>query len=147
MDKKLFLLSFLYLPLYIHSEDNWLDKTHNKFSETLDKTAASINSWFGENTQNADAELRILLDNGWNRYDGYSIHPKIRGKIKLPALQNQLHIVFGNEALDNQFENSAEIFSQGDTSHYNDKIYIKKQTRQDNASIALQYQFSSNPQN
>ena len=49
-----------------------------------------IDNWFGEvdPQKPASATIRVMIDNYWNEYDNFEIKPRIRGKIKLPTLEN-----------------------------------------------------------
>ena len=33
------------------------------------------------------------MDTTWNKYDGIKIKPRVRGRIKLPTLENRLSLV------------------------------------------------------
>ncbi len=130
-----------------YKKRNWVDDTHNVVSDNLDDTAKKVNNWFGEEKKHdpAKASLRLILDNNWNKYDGYSIKPRVRGRVKLPALQDRFHLVFGDETVENEFENVDElqyeqqpILKDGERAHSKKALSLRK-TRQDNASLGLQW--------
>ena len=95
------LLVLSYLPLQSFAETSWVDNSYANVRSTLHSWSNSIDSWFGtpDPDKPASASLRIMLDNEWNHYDGYSIKPRIRGKIKLPTLKQHLNLVFGDEVM------------------------------------------------
>ena len=67
-------------------EPTWADEQHQEVKNTLHTWANVIDSWIGEaDPKNpASAGLRVMLDSEWNRYDDFSIKPRVRGKIRLP---------------------------------------------------------------
>ena len=105
------LLVLSYLPLQSFAETSWVDNSYANVRSTLHSWSNSIDSWFGtpDPDKPASASLRIMLDNEWNHYDGYSIKPRIRGKIKLPTLKQHLNLVFGDEDLDNQSRDKNQL--------------------------------------
>lgn len=124
----------------------YIDYTQAKFSNSLQKRAQSIDNWFGEPNpaQPASASLRIMMDTYWNEYDNFEIKPRIRGRIKLPTLQNKLSIVFGDDSLDNEIRGNVAITNenpQGDPTKTTDS----RQYRSDNASLAVRWSEWENP--
>lgn len=124
------------------SEQNWVDSNHEAASSYLQVAADEMNSWFGtpKASEPAEAELRIMLDNRWNKYDGYSIKPRIRGKLKLPTLQERLNIVFGDDTIDDDLQDAADITSTTTGNRNTDNSFDSQQSRQDNASVGLQWE-------
>lgn len=135
------LLVLSYLPLQSFAETSWVDNSYANVRSTLHSWSNSIDSWFGtpDPDKPASASLRIMLDNEWNHYDGYSIKPRIRGKIKLPTLKQHLNLVFGDEDLDNQSRDKNQLHRNYKTPLSEDKKYDSKQSRNDNASLALRW--------
>ncbi|MGQ8071410.1 hypothetical protein ACUTCD_13260, partial [Acinetobacter baumannii] len=84
------------------------------------------------------ATIRVMIDNYWNEYDNYEIKPRIRGKIKLPTLEKRLSVVFGDDSLDDEFNNSPANINQNPNQDPNKKLDGKR-TRDDNSSIALRW--------
>lgn len=119
----------------------WVDQQHANVKGTLHSWSNTIDDWVGTPDPNkpATANLRIMLDNEWNRYDGYSIKPRVRAKIKLPALKRHLSVVMGDEDLDNQSRDKTRLQQNYRQPLKNDKKYDGKQARDDNASIALRW--------
>lgn len=99
-----------------------------------------IDNWFGEvdPQKPATATIRVMVDNYWNEYDNFEIKPRIRGRIKLPTLEKRLSVVFGDDSLDNEFDNSPANINQNPNQDSNKKL-DGKQTRDDNSSIALRW--------
>lgn len=131
-------------PIVPHTEltenSTWIDQKQKGIRNWADRTANRMNNWFGETDPNdpASATLRILLDNRWNEHDGYEFKPRIRGKIKLPALENRLSVVFGDDSLDNEIQNNIAITNENPNST-SDKSIDSKRIRDDNSSIALRW--------
>ncbi|MFW2154001.1 hypothetical protein ACG94Q_22625, partial [Acinetobacter gyllenbergii] len=76
-------------------------------------------------------------DNYWDKYNGYEIKPRIRGKIKLPTLERRFSVVFGDDSLDDEFDNNVantNIDPNGDK-----KRLDSRQTRDNNGSLALRW--------
>ncbi|WP_373777120.1 hypothetical protein [Glaesserella sp.] len=141
------LLVFIgYIPFSASAESteespSWVDQQHTNVKSTLHSWSNSIDDWFGEPDPDkpASANLRIILDNEWNRYDGYSIKPRIRGKIRLPTLKKHVSVVFGDEDLDNQARDKNQLHRNYKEPIKDDKKYDSKQARDDNASLALRW--------
>ncbi len=129
------------VPPTEHTENaTWVDQQQKGIRNWADRTATRMNNWFGDTDPNdpASATLRILLDNRWNKHDDYSFKPRIRGKIKLPALENRLSVVFGDDALDNEMNNNIAITNENPNGA-SDKSIDSKRIRDDNSSIALRW--------
>lgn len=136
------ILSFISLPTL--AEETWVDQQHSNIKTNLKHWSHNIDSWIGETDPNrpASASLRVMLDNEWNRYDGYSIKPRIRAKIKLPALKHYLKnwsLVLGDEDLDNQSRDNQQLHRNYREPLQGDKNYDSKQVRDDNASMAIRW--------
>ena len=129
------------VPPTEETEDRtWIDRKQRTIREWTDRTSVKIDDWFGEidPEKPASATIRFMLDNYWNEYDNYEVKPRIRGKIKLPTLEKRLSLVFGDDTLDDEFDNNiANINNQPnqDTS----KRLDSKQARDNNGSIALRF--------
>ncbi|WP_081405896.1 hypothetical protein [Acinetobacter sp. TGL-Y2] len=129
------------LPSTLETEDKaWADRKQKSIRNWADRTANRIDGWFGETNPEkpAKATLRIILDNDWDKYDGYELKPRIRGKIDLPTLENKLSVVFGDDSLDNEIENNIAITNENPTGDP-DKQVDSKRIRDDNSSIALRW--------
>ena len=129
------------VPTTEQTENNsWTDKQQKNVRNWADRTAVRMDSWFGasEPDKPAHATLRVILDNRWNKHDEYEIKPRIRGKIRLPTLEKKLSVVFGDDSLDNELENSTVITNENPDGRP-DKNYDRKQVREDNSSLALRW--------
>ena len=122
-------------------EPTWADEQHQEVKNTLHNWANVIDSWIGETDPKnpASAGLRVMLDSEWNRYDDFSIKPRVRGKIRLPALKKHLSLVFGDEDLDNEERDKNRIGRNYDKPLKDNKKYDRQQSRNDNASIGLRW--------
>lgn len=121
-------------------DQTWVDRKQKKIRNWADRTSEKIDNWFGEvdPQKPATATIRVMVDNYWNEYDNFEIKPRIRGKIKLPTLEKRLSVVFGDDSLDNEFNNSPANINQNPNQDSNKKL-DGKQTRDDNSSIALRW--------
>lgn len=130
----------------VTEDKTWFDHKQKGLRNWVDGTAHKVDDWFGETdpAQPASATLRILLDQRWDKYDGYEIRPRIRGKIDLPTLEKRFSLVFGDDSLDDQLDTQVSITNEN-PALADDKNYDRKRTREDNSSIALRWNnFSKN---
>lgn len=129
------------VPSTLETENySWADQKQKGIREWADRTAHKIDNWFGESDpdQPAAATLRIILDNRWDEYEGYEIKPRIRGKIKLPTLEQKLSVVFGDDSLDNELDSNVAITNENPATS-GDKRLDTKRAREDNSSFALRW--------
>lgn len=122
------------------ADRTWVDRKQFQIRSWADDTSNKIDNWFGETNPEkpASATLRVIVDNSWNKYDGYEIKPRIRGRIKLPTLERQLSLVFGDDSLDNELDNNVAITNEN-PGNSNDKTLDRQQTRENNSSFALRW--------
>ena len=120
--------------------ETWFDRKQKSIRDWTDRTAQHIDGWFGESSPEkpATASLRVILDNNWNKYDGYELKPRIRGRIKLPTLENKFSVVFGDDSLDNEIQGNIAITNENPAGHLDKKVDAKR-IRDDNSSIALRW--------
>ena len=121
--------------------ENWVDQQHGATSRGLDRFAQRMDSWFGtpDPNQPASAALRIMLDTEWNKHDDFSVKPRIRGRVKLPVLENKLSVVFGDDSLDNQLGDPAHLGAEGRQQNNPERTYDRGRVRDDNSSLALRW--------
>lgn len=125
----------------------WADGQREEVRGKLSGWAHAMDDWFGEPdpTEPASANLRVVLDTRWadDPVEGsqVSVKPRIRGRLKLPVLEKRLSLIIGDEDLDEE-----KILTKGSRGSnvnndqgYQEKTYDRKQTRDDNASIALRW--------
>ncbi|MGE8561214.1 MAG: hypothetical protein ACN6NJ_09745 [Acinetobacter sp.] len=127
-------------PTLQTADRTWIDRNQLKIRDWADHTSHKIDNWFGKTDPEkpATATLRVIVDNSWNKHDGYEIKPRIRGKIKLPTLERKLSLVFGDDSLDNELENSVAITNENPGNN-NDKTLDRQRTRDNNSSFALRW--------
>ena len=127
-------------PILETADRTWVDRKQFQIRSWADDTSNKIDNWFGETDPEkpASATLRVIVDNSWNKYDGYEIKPRIRGRIKLPTLERQLSLVFGDDSLDNELDNNVAITNEN-PGNSNDKTLDRQQTRENNSSFALRW--------
>ena len=129
------------VPPTEETEDRtWIDRKQRTIREWTDRTSVKIDDWFGEidPEKPASATIRFMLDNYWNEYDNYEVKPRIRGKIKLPTLEKRLSLVFGDDRLDDEFDNNIANINNQPNQDGNNRL-DSKQTRDNNGSIALRF--------
>lgn len=122
-------------------EETWTDKKHQDVQDILHNWSNAIDDWLGtpDPNQPASAGLRLMLDYEWNRYDSFSVKPRVRGKIRLPTLKKHLSLVFGDDDLDNQTADKNRIGQNYREPLKNNKHYDRRQARHDNASVGLRW--------
>ncbi|WP_227591229.1 hypothetical protein [Acinetobacter shaoyimingii] len=118
----------------------WMDRSQKSIRNWADRTAHKIDGWFGKTNPDkpASAKLRVIIDNDWDKHDGYEVKPRIRGSIKLPTLEQKLSVVFGDDSLDNESRHNVAITNENPAG-VADKKFDSKQIRDDNSSIALRW--------
>ncbi len=124
----------------------WFDQKHYQFRNKLQHYAHNIDDWFGDTNPDepASASLRIIADTNWNKYDDFNVKPRVRGKIRLPTLEQRFSVVFGDDSLDNEIRDNIAISNEnptGDTS----QVLDSKQVKDDNASLAIRWEQWENP--
>ena len=119
---------------------HWIDRKQKSIRDWTDRTAQRIDGWFGKTDPNtpATATLRILLDQEWDKHEGYEFKPRVRGKIDLPTLERRFSLVFGDDSLDNELDDNIAITNEH-PSHQTEKRVDGRQIRDDNSSIALRW--------
>lgn len=119
--------------------DTWVDAQHSNVQDKLKKWSHSMDGWFGETDPDnpASANLRVMVDTEWNKYDEFSVTPRIRGRVKLPVLQEKLNVVFGDDSLDDDFRNEASNYRN--RTYQDGKKYDYRTNRDQNSSIALRW--------
>ncbi len=126
----------------VADEGNWVDQQHDDTKRWLNRTAHHIDDWFGK-TDAADpakASLRVMADATWNEYDGTTIKPRVRGRIKLPTLENRLSIMIGDEELDVERQGGGIHTDNRIVQPYeNAQVVDGRQARKDNSSLALRW--------
>lgn len=127
-------------PMSETEEKTWVDRKQRDIRNWADRTSVKIDDWFGDVDPDkpASATIRFMLDNYWNEYDGYEVKPRIRGKIKLPTLEKRFSLVFGDDSLDDEFDNNIAN-TNNQPNQDPDKKFDSKQTRDNNGSIALRW--------
>ncbi len=125
----------------------WADGQREEVRGTLSNWAHAMDNWFGEPdpTEPASANLRVVIDTRWadDPIEGsqVSVKPRIRGRLKLPVLEKRLSLIIGDEDLDEEkiLTKGSRDSNLNNNQGYQEKTYDRKQTRDDNASIALRW--------
>lgn len=117
----------------------WLDNTRDNTKVWLNRTARHMDSWFGKTDPDepARASIRLMLDTHYNKYDGTTVKPRIRGRIKLPTLENRLSVMIGDENLD--LEQGGINSHDGRAVTYGNSTFERRQSRENNTSLALRW--------
>lgn len=135
-------LSLLASSAFAQSQNQtWWEHQHSKVKSKLHSWSNTIDSWIDTPDLDtpASANLRISLDSEWNRYDGYSLKPRVRAKLRLPALKRKFSLVIGDEDLDNQSRDKHQLHRNYKKPLEGNHKYDKKQARSDNSSLALRW--------
>lgn len=127
-------------PIQATEKQSWLDRKQHEIRNWTDRSSHKIDNWFGETDPNdpASATLRLIIDNSWNKHDGYEIKPRLRGKIKLPTLERKVSLIFGDDSLDNELKNNIAITDENPDSS-SSKALDSERTRESNSSLALRW--------
>ncbi|TCB72104.1 hypothetical protein E0H88_03655 [Acinetobacter sp. ANC 4216] len=127
-------------PVQATEKQSWLDRKQYEIRNWTDRTSHKIDNWFGQPDPNdpASATLRLIIDNSWNKHDGYEVSPRLRGKIKLPTLERKISLVFGDDSLDNELNNNVAITDENPDST-SSKALDRERTRESNSSLALRW--------
>lgn len=117
----------------------WIDDTHADTKRLLNRTAHYMDDWFGTTDPNdpARASIRVMLDTHHNEYDGTTIKPRVRAKVKLPTLENRLSVMIGDDDLD--LEKGGGIHNDGRIITYGSETLDRHQAKEDNSSLALRW--------
>lgn len=118
-------------------DSTWIDDTRSQTKNWLNRTAVKLDRWFGEPDPNksAHASLRFMVDYYHNKYDGDSIEPRIRGRLRLPALENRLSIMIGDDDLDNQHHNIGQATQNTPTG----QTFDRQRIRDENNALSLRF--------
>lgn len=105
-------------------QPDWIDKQHQNTRKILHQTAQFLNNWFGTPDPNtpAKASLRVIVDTNWQETDGVTNDIKVRGKVKLPTLEKNLSVVFGDERLDKTANQSTHDTLPNDGYHQDNEL-------------------------
>ncbi len=127
-------------------EWGWTDETRKEVKEQLNVWANNMNDWFGEPDPKkpATASLRVVLDSRWanDPIEGsdVTLEPRIRGRLRLPVLEERLSLIIGDGDLDE--DTFLKQGTAGQTSPAignQDRLIDSRRVRDDNASIALRW--------
>lgn len=120
-------------------DGTWADRRHDEVHNRINRWAHKMDGWFGtpDPDKPASANLRIMLDTEWNKYDEFSVKPRVRGKVKLPVLQRKLNVVFGDDSFDDDLQQEATAYRS--TPDGKNKTFDTTKTRDSNSSLALRW--------
>lgn len=126
---------------------NWVDEQHEGTRRRLGNWANKMNAWFGKTDPRdpATASLRIIMDTRWVddpvQGSDITVEPRIRGRLKLPVLEERLSLMIGDDDLDDESALKQDASGRAyyrDTSSQNKSI-DRKRARENNSSIALRW--------
>ena len=126
---------------------SWVDEERQGVKDRLDKWANQMNDWFGEPDPRkpASATLRVIMDTRWEddpvEGNHVTVEPRIRGRLKLPVLEQRLSLIIGDEKLDNESVLTQDATGKGYQAQAieQDKVVDAQKVRDNNASIALRW--------
>lgn len=116
---------------------NWVDIHRHHTKRQLNQMAHRMDRWFGKTDPDnpARASLRAMTDVHWSEYENASVKFRVRGKLRLPTLENRLSVVFGDEELESEghgvINHDGHIFLADD--------HDMKQKRDKNSSFGLRW--------
>lgn len=141
MNKTTITVAILCFSANLWANETMIDKQHATVKSTLHNWSNKIDDWVGtpDPANPATANIRVMLDSQWNRYDGFSIKPRVRAKLKLPALKRRWNLVIGDEDLDNQARDKNQTSPTYREPLGQNKHYDRRQARNDNASVAVRW--------
>lgn len=121
------------------AQSTWVDDKRYDTKDYLNEIAHRMDKWFGTTDPNepARASLRVMMDAHWSEYDGTTIKPRVRGKLKLPTLENRLSLVFGDENLD--VERDVAIYNDERAIGRANLRFDRHKTREQNTSFGLRW--------
>lgn len=121
------------------TQSTWLDVRRYDAKDYLNKAAHKMDGWFGttDPSDPARASLRVMVDTHWNEYDGTTVKPRVRGKLKLPTLENRLSLVFGDEDLD--IEGQGGVNNDERIVQRTERRFDRRQSRDENSSFGLRW--------
>lgn len=135
---------FAVLPCFVHAADtqtdaSWADRQRSSVQKRLGTWSKHIDGWLGETdpARPASANLRLMTDAEWNKDDGLTVTPRIRGRIKLPAWEKKVHLIFGDESFDDELPTEATGYRS--RSRDNGKAWSNVRSRDSNASLAVRF--------
>ncbi|MDO4449368.1 MAG: hypothetical protein Q4B79_00210 [Moraxella sp.] len=116
----------------------WIDHTHEHTKKWLNRTAHTMDDWFGQTDPNnpARASIRVMLDTHYSADDGTTIKPRIRARVRLPTLEHRLSVIVGDDDLD--LEHGGGIYNDGRIVD-SQETFNHRQARKDNSSLALRW--------
>lgn len=123
---------------YNTNQETWMDKRHSDTKSYLDKTAHKMNKWFGATNPSdpARASLRVMMNIHWSD-EGTTVKPRLRGKLKLPALEDRFSFMFGDEYLD--VEREVGISYDEHVIKRTDRHHDKRKAREQNSFFGLRW--------
>ena len=78
-----------------------------------------------------------MLDTEWNPDDKFTVTPRVRGRLKLPTLEKKVHVIFGDDSLDDELKHEANAYRN--RTNTNGRIFDASQSRDNNASLAVRW--------
>lgn len=122
----------------------WTDEKRQEVKTQLNHWAHNMDGWFGEPDPKkpARASLRLVLDTHWanDPVEGQEtrVEPRVRGRLRLPVLEERLSLIIGDEELDEDtfLKQSATADARPTNSN---QLINRRKTREDNTSIALRW--------
>lgn len=126
----------------------WVDQHHASIQDQLQDQAHRMNDWFGDHSERAPrAQVRVLLDNRWDKHNEFDTQLRIRGSLRLPNAEQRLRLVFGDDTLEDEQRAGVPLDPMQPSTPNNPNTNNNAQTisdvneraLKDNASIALRW--------
>lgn len=118
------------------TDTNWLEQKRKHTKAWLGRTAHKMDDWFGtpNPAKSATASLRVMIDVYDNKYDGTTLKPKLRGRLRLPTLEDRLSVIIGDDNLEHYDQVGWHINPDG-----TQKRFDSQKIKEDNSSLALRF--------
>jgi hypothetical protein len=126
----------------------WIDQHHASIQDQLQGQAHRINDWFGDRGAHLPrAQIRVLLDNRWNKHDDVDTKLRLRGSLRLPSAEKRLRVVFGDDTLEDEQRAGVPLDPMQPSMPNNPNTNtpaktvddVNERALRDNASIALRW--------
>ncbi len=128
-----------------NKEWGWTDDKRKDVKDKLNDWANNMDGWFGEPNPEKPARASLVLDTRWandpKTGSDTTIEPRVRGRLRLPVLEERLSLIIGDEDLDEDtfLKQSAAGSTDQAAPNRQDRLVNTRQTRDDNASLALRW--------
>ncbi len=104
-------------------EESWMDTSHQFVSKQSDNLVKWLDGFFGtsrSDLESAKSFIRLRLENEWDEEEGYDLGVPIRGKVRLPRINERIGLIFSDERGDETGEGDSIEQALSDENARND---------------------------